>query len=55
MTLITLAIQAVPTRLAMTGKSTKRQEKDLFDRALITHNRLGEEESRGSLLENLCC
>lgn len=49
-------IQAVPLKPATTGKSTKAQERVLFDRALITYNKQAfEEESRGSLLKKQCC
>ncbi len=49
-------IQEAAARLAVTGKSTKAQERVLFDRAFITYNKQAfEEESRGSLLKKLCC
>lgn len=38
-TVIASATLAAHPRLAVTGKSTNAQERDLFDRALITHNK----------------
>ncbi len=55
-TVIASPIEAVPLKPATTGKSTKAQERVLFDRALITYNKQAfEEESRGSLLKKQSC